>query len=366
MTIAAIEAIPFRLRPKHTIRFANGSVGETIHVLIRIRTDDGLVGVGEASPRSMTYGDSWPGVVHTVTELVAPQWLGKDERRIEARHDELRELRGNHTARAALDTALHDLVAQRAGVPVATLLGGFAERVRASHLLSLAEPAAMAAEAGELSATMGIRSFKVKTGLAPTSDVERVVAVSEAVGEGGLVYIDANHGWRAHEALEVMRALEKRGVKPAWLEEPNPADDVVGRRWLAERIDVPVVGDESTIDLVTAATQLRDGLCHWVALKAPRTGFRVARQIVGLARGMGAEVVVGSQIEGALGALANLHLAAAWPETSRMPAEVTSGHAFATDLIDPLPVNDGWMQVPDAPGLGVTIDEARLDELRVQ
>ena len=364
MSIESIEAIPYRLHTKRPVRFANGEVSTAEHVLVRIRTSDGLEGVGEASPRPMTYGDNVGGVVHAIRHIIGPLWIGGDERAPEELHHRLRDLQGNVTARAALDIALFDLMGKRCGVPVSHLLGGFAERVRAAHLLSLAAPDEMAQEAAEVAAEFGVRTFKIKVGKGVEADVARTLAVAEAAGAEATTYLDANHGWSPADALEVLRRLEVRGYRPAWLEEPTPAYEPVGRRWLVERTDVPIVADESAPNVATAAAQLQGGLCQWIALKTGRTGFSRSLRIVGLAEGLGAQVLVGSQIEGALGSVANLHLAAATPATARLPAEVSSGYSFEDDIIDMPAIRDGWMSVPPGPGLGVSVDEERLARLR--
>ncbi|NVB42925.1 mandelate racemase/muconate lactonizing enzyme family protein [Pseudenhygromyxa sp. WMMC2535] len=363
--IESIEAIPVRLPTRATVRFANGSVDAAEHVIVRVNAEDGHQGIAEASPRPMTYGDSSPGVVHALTQLIAPRVVGLDSCSIEGVHAALTDLVGNVTARAALDVALWDLLGKRAGLPVSTLLGGYSPKVRVAHLLSLDTPEKMAEEAVEVQAQMGVQAFKIKVGLDPAGDVDRAVAVREAVGAGALLYVDANHKWSAEAALPAVRAMQARGVNLAWVEEPSPANQVLGRQWLAQHLDLPVVADESAPDVHAAASQLTSQRCRWIALKAGRVGFRGGRDIVGLAAGLGAELVVGSQIEGALGAVANLHLAAAFAATSRYPAELNSGRSFADDVITPPAIVDGWMHVPDAPGLGVTLDAQALDRLRV-
>ena len=362
MTIESVEAIPYRLPTRAPVRFANGEVTAAEHVLVRIRCDDGLVGVAEASPRPMTYGDTAPAVVDAVQRFLAPLLVGKDERAIERLHRSWTNLRGMHTARAAVDIALWDLLGKRAGLPVAALLGGFSDRVAVAHLVGLGTPRAMAEECAGIQRDRGVGAFKVKVGLDSAGDIERITAVREAVGQDAIVYADANHGWSAEAALRVVDATQ---AALNWVEEPNPSDDHVGRRWLIERLRIPVVADESARDRYEAAHVLREGLAQWVSLKAGRTGFAMSRDIVGLVRGLGARAVVGSQIEGALGVVASLHLAAAFDATARCPAELTSALEYAEDILDPPEIVDGWMQIPDAPGLGVEIDEGRLDALRI-
>lgn len=364
-SIESVEAIPFRLPTVRPVRFANGAVSEAEHVLVRIRTHDGAVGFGEASPRPMTYGDGPRAVCESIERRIGPALVGQDACQIEGLHARLTNLVRNETAKAAVDVALWDLLGKRASMPIARILGGGAKRVAVSHLLGLGTPSEMAAEAEQMSSELGIRAFKVKVGLSAAEDVQRVLSVRSVVGDDAIIYLDANHGWTASEALDVVRALERANANPAWLEEPNPASNDLDRRWLAQRIDLPIVADESAIDLASAARELTSGRAHRLSLKAGRAGFSINRQLVGLALGLGAEVVVGSQVEGRLGVAATVHLAAAFSATMRYPAELTAGLAYREDLIDPLPIVDGMMTVPEAPGLGVDVDERRVEKLRL-
>lgn len=365
MTITSIEAIPFALPRRRPVRFSNGEVRQAEHVLVRVRADDGAVGVAEASPRAMTYGDTPRAVVDAFETTIGPLLIGADERHIEGVHAKLKYLVQNITARAALDVALWDLKARRAGVPVWELLGGYARRVKVSHLLGLDTPQGMAEEAASMAREYGVKGFKVKVGVNLKDDVARTLAVREAVGDDAVIYLDANHGWTAEDALTAMKTLDRAQANVAWLEEPNPAAESVSRRWLVERLDVPVVADESAPDLQRAASELRMGHVNWIAIKTGRTGFTFSRQITDLCLAEGASVVTGSQIEGRLGSLANLHFTAAFGLPSRHPAELTSGHGYSDDVVETLPIVDGWMEAPEKPGLGLEVDEARLNALRL-
>ncbi|MEM9133231.1 MAG: enolase C-terminal domain-like protein [Actinomycetota bacterium] len=366
MTITSVEAIPYRLRARRPVRFANGQVDAAVHVLVRVRDSDGVEGVAEASPRPMTYGDTAVSVVHAIEQLIEPAVRGVPAGQIGAAHHRLRHLVHNTTAIAAFDVALWDLKARRLGVPLAEMLGGFATSVRAAHLLSLASPEEMAAEADEVFAATGVTAMKVKVGVDVATDVARTVAVRDALGAGALLYLDANHGWDAPATLIAVRALADKGIRPAWIEEPTPAAHALERRWLVERLDIPIVGDESATSLTTASAELQAGRCQAIAIKAGRTGITDSGRVIGLTEGLGADVVIGSQVEGTLGSIANLHLAAAHEATSRHPAEVTSGRHFETDIVTGAPpVEDGVMSVPTGPGLGVDIDDDALASLRL-
>lgn len=363
MRITAIETVPYALPSRRPLSFANGAVKTAEHVLVRVHTDAGLTGIAEASPRSMTYGESPHSVVASVRDWFAPQLIGLDPRHRERGRVKYAHVIGNNTARAAIDIALWDVVAKAEGVSLFDRLGGYSEEVDVSHMLGMGAPSEVAAEAEEMRKRHGIRAFKVKVGLAAARDVEVFHAVRSAVGPDALLYVDANHGWTASEALRAVNAMAPGDL--AWVEEPSPAADRVGRRWLAERLEVPIAGDESCITVRAAAHELAEGNCQIIALKTARTGITDSQRMLGLVEGMGAQIVVGSQLEGALGVAANLVFAAAHCATAATPAELTHHLRLQNDILVDMPeIKDGKLRVPNGPGLGVAIDEQKLARCR--
>jgi len=366
MKVTAVEAIPYCLVSDRPVKFANGEVRGGHHVLVRVHGEDGHVGVAEASPRPMTYGDSPASVIDAIDKLFAPALVGLNILRVERFRHATRHVVHNHTARAALDIALWDLRAKARGERLADLLGGFAECVDVAHLLSLGSPAEVAAEATEVRERWGVKAFKIKVGLDPARDVEIASAVHAALGDDVCLYLDANHGYDAPTALRVANTLRDAGVPLAWFEEPSPAAAMSGRTWLSQHLPLPVAGDESCASLADAAREIRLGHVQLVALKAARTGFTESAQIIAAASALGAELVVGSQLEGALGAAANLSLAAAFSTTVSRPVELTYHLQLSDDIVRaPLSIVNGKALVPDAPGLGLEVDPDGLARLRL-
>jgi L-alanine-DL-glutamate epimerase-like enolase superfamily enzyme len=229
-------------------------------------------------------------------------------------------------------------------------------------MLSYDEPAAMADEAVALNSSLGIRTFKVKVGRAVELDLAAVRAIRAALPDAEL-YVDANRGWSYADALRIGDELIELGV--AAIEEPIELEDRAGRRRLADRWTVPLVGDESCISLAHVDLAVEDGAVRTVSVKTARTGFTESRRILGLCLGRRVPVVMGSQYEGRLGALATVAFAAAHAATASRPAEVTNYLDLSDDLVaDGLEVRDGRAAVPTAPGLGAEIDEDALERYR--
>ncbi len=361
--ITAVEAIPFAVPYRREPRFASGSVSSADNVLVRVHTDAGLVGQAEAQPRPYTYGETQASIVDAVGGALDAALVGVDPLRIELVAQRCARVTGNYVARGAVDLAVWDLIGKILGVPCHTLLGGFADDVAAAHMVSLGDPAEMAAEAVEVHERLGVNTFKVKVGRTPERDVAAVRAVREAL-PGADLYVDANRGWSYDDAVRAGDALVALGIRA--IEEPISVDDRAGRLRLAERWDVPLSGDESCISLAHVDRALEEGAVRVVSIKTARTGFTESRRILDLCLARNVSVVVGSQYEGAIGAAATVAFAAAFAATAGQPAEITNFLDLADDLVVAGPeIRDGRALVPTAPGLGFEVDEDRLDQYRL-
>jgi L-Ala-D/L-Glu epimerase len=356
--IVEVEAIPVSLPYRRPPRFASGSVERADNVLVRIHTDAGVVGHAEAQPRPYTYGETQASIVGAIDGWFAPRLRGLRAGALEQALRACDGLAGNHCARGAVDVALWDVLGRLAGIPCATLLGGFADHVEVAHMISFGAPDAMAEEAAAMHGGLGIRAFKVKVGRDPELDVAAVRAVRDAVPDAEL-YVDANRGWTLEQALRAGDALLALGVTA--IEEPIDVGDRRGRALLAERWQVPLAGDESCISLTDVRRAIEEEAVGQVSLNAARTGFSESRDILALCRAHHMPVVVGSQYEGALGALTSIALAAAHAETARRPVEAASFLDLATDLLaEPPRISGGAVGVAAAPGLGYVLDEDAL------
>src|SRR5215831_3528986 len=133
--ITKIEAIPFSIPYRKPLRFASGEVHAAEHVLVRMHTSDGVVGVAEATPRPFTYGETQAGIVAVIEQIFAPQIVGLTLLEREVIASRIARTVGNPTAKAAIDMAVWDALGRTLGLPVGAMLGGFTDRMRVSHML---------------------------------------------------------------------------------------------------------------------------------------------------------------------------------------------------------------------------------------
>jgi L-alanine-DL-glutamate epimerase-like enolase superfamily enzyme len=364
MKITRVEAIPFAIPYRKPMRFASGEVTVADHVLVRVHTDEGLTGTAEAPPRPYTYGETQASIIAAVTGLFGPAVTGLSPLEREVAWSRMNRTVGNPAAKAAIDMALWDLAGQALGVSVTELLGGYRDRMAVAHMVGFGEPDAMVAVAEEMRDTYGITTFKVKVGRHPVSlDVEVCRALRLALGPTASLYIDGNRGWTAAESARALRALDDLDLEFA--EELNPADDVLGRRWLVSQSRIPVFADESATRPGEVTRELLGGAANGISIKTARTGFTYSHRILALCEGLGADVVIGNQVDGQIGSVCGAAFGAAFALTSRRAGELSNFLDMADDLLATPPViTGGHLHVREAPGLGLDIDPGKLAHYR--
>lgn len=362
--ITKIETIPYCIDYAKTLRFASGHVDKADHVLVRIRTDDGLEGIADAPPRPYTYGETQQSIRAVIDTILAPQLIGlpaEDTARI---HEILNRTVNNNVAKASIDIALWDIKAKKYGTSLTKMLGGFTDRVRVAHMVGFADTEVVLTEIDSLMERFGITAFKVKVGRRPIhDDISVCRAIRNKFGDGVTLYVDGNRGWNARESALAVDALSDLGL--AFVEELNPASEAFGRRNLVRSAPMPFVVDESAPTPSAVWRSLQDGDGTAVSIKTARTGITDSLRIWGLCSSAGVEMVMGNQIDTQIGSLATVAFGAAFRETSALPAEVSNFLDMKDDLqAAPLQIKDGYVLVPDRPGYGASIDEDKLSFYR--
>lgn len=360
MKIVRVEAIPYEIPYLRPLKFASGEVITADHVLLRIHTDSGLVGQADVPPRPYTYGETQDSILSIVQNVFASALVGLDPFRRQEIHAILRRTVHNNAAKGGIDIALWDIIGQAAGTSVWRLLGAYAPSMRVSHMLGFKEPELLLEEALRFGEEHGVMTFKIKVGRRPLElDVEACRVLRKGLGDDVVLYLDANRGWSANEAIEVLRRTEGLGL--AFIEEPCDAREAMGRRRLVERSPIPVYGDESVPTAGDASRELLSGGCNGICIKTARSGFTEGQEILGLCTGLGVDVYVGNQIDTQIGTLASVVFGAAHEATSRRAGELSNFLDMADDLLaEPLAIEEGQILAPDVPGVGAHIDEDKL------
>lgn len=364
MIIKSIEAIPYEIPYKKPLKFASGEVTTADHVLVRVTTEAGVVGFADAPPRPYTYGETQTSIVGVIEGIFAPQLVGRSIMQSERIHEILRRTVGNDAAKGAVDIALWDCLGKHLGVSVHSLLGGYADELKVSHMLGFDTPSAVVEEAISMRERYGIDAFKIKVGRRPIDDdLEICRALRKALGDTTDLYVDANRGWTTSDALTAIPALVDAGIST--FEEPCDARDALGRREIVRKSPMLVVGDESVPTPGDVSRELMSGGCNAISIKTARGGFTNAKRILDLCEGMGVDVMIGNQIDTQVGTAASLAFGASHRRTTVKAAELSNFLEMADDLVvAPLQIARGVMRVPTVPGVGIEIDESKLNHYR--
>ena len=312
MLITSVDVIPVRLPLHEPFAVSYATYPDVLSVLVRIQTADGAEGWGEATPDPNVTGETWFGTAETIRRDLAPALIGRDARNFQAASRALDAyVEGVPAAKAAIDIALHDLVARAIGVPLWQLLGGRAgEHLEISRVVSMGEPAAMAA-AAERHVAAGFKTVKVKVGDAadPRLDVTRLAAVREAVGPEIGIKVDVNQGWRTPGvAIASIRAMEL--MHPNYIEQPVVWWDLEGLAEVRRQTGAVIMIDEGCHgprDMLRAVSLRAADL---VNIKLMKTGgLTNAQKLNAIAETAGIPAQVGTMVESSIASAAGLHLA---------------------------------------------------------
>lgn len=330
-------------------------------VIVKMTTECGLVGYGEAVADEHVTGESLESTISVIRHLLGPLLIGRNPMHLERIHDEMdRAIRDVPAAKAALDIACHDLIGKKLGQPIYELLGGrYHDAFPVTHVLSIGEPEAMAAEASEQVAE-GYTAVKMKVGVDVASDVRRVAAVRQAVGPDVPIRVDVNQGWvNAAKTLQAMCKLEPFDID--WVEQPVKADDFEGMLEVKGKISVPLMIDEGVRGVADMRRLTMMQAAHKVNVKLMKCGgIYPAKKLVHMAEMSGIECQIGSMVESSIASSAGFHVA--FSSKIVQSVELTGPLRFATDVGN-LTYDLPFIRLNDRPGLGVDVDEDVLRRL---
>mgnify|MGYP000616134604 CR=1 FL=1 len=390
MRITDVSTIKLRFTVPIAMADAIHYMPERTVLLVQIATDNGLVGLGE----SAAYGGSLDSMERIVLDDLRPSLIGEDPFQVErlwsrmARRSHQRGTAGMLLqAVSGVDTALWDLIGQETKTPLFRLLGGYRDVLdayaSAGFYAQDKGPEDLAEEmAGYVE--RGFRAVKMKVGRNPEvllnplpdmwaadyatasleEDVDRVRAVRHAVGPRVRLAVDANNAWTPAVAIQFMRRVADQDIY--WFEEPVATDDRAGSAEVARAVDTPIAGYETAAGLA----QFRDLIeSRAVDIVQPDVvwsgGITVCRKIAALAEAHGLPVIP-HVFSSAVAAVANMHFIASIPNGSWLEFDQNPNPLRSELFTDPIEVDSGGrVQLPDRPGLGVTLNQQVVDRYRI-
>lgn len=333
-------------------------------VLIFVTRDDGITGVGEATTiGGLAYGEESPESIRiNVETYFAPILRTCDADDVAGTMAQLdRHIVGNRFAKCAVETALLDALGQACGLPVHELLGSLrTDRLEVAWTLASGETARDIAEGERMLAERRHRHFKLKIGKRTVEDdCRHAAAIARAFEGRASIRVDVNQAWDRDQAMRGAALLEAAGIQ--MIEQPLIESDVEGMHQLCERFDIAILADEALTGPVSADRLAKARAADGFSLKITQSGgLAKARQVADIAAMHGISLYGGTMLEAAVGTAASAHLFACLPPM-RWETELFGPLLMTEEILEtPLEYVDFGLKVPDGPGLGITIDQARL------
>ena len=365
MKIASVEIIETKIPLKHPYRLSKryGDVAYTHPTVVKVTTDNGLVGWGETDAWVGFTAESPESVAVVLKNNIAPSILGEEATNVLKIHETMDFfMRENHMAKGTIDMACYDLLGKAAGMPVYQILGGNLYDSLPIMGASGGETCEEAAVAALEVKACGYHSLMVKVGRDPVHDAHRVLAVREATGPDYPLILDANQGWDLQSAKKFISIA--REAKPVLFEQALVAEDIEGMAALRRSCDVPISVDESLTSFRHAQDAIRLDAADVFSIKVCKNGgIRESVRIIELARNNGINILFNSMLEEGITQAASLNIALttsnlfafghAYFSPLRLEADITTYSSL---------IKGGRVYPPTKPGLGIDVLEDVLDK----
>ncbi|MFT5759589.1 MAG: L-alanine-DL-glutamate epimerase-like enolase superfamily enzyme [Alteromonadaceae bacterium] len=361
MNIEKVEVSQLHVVYNHAISTPIGTIDAARNVVIKITTDTGLYGWGEASPFAPITGDSQESN-YIAAQQIAQLIIGKDALAIDTRMTEINRFTlGEPSIRSAFDMALYDIAAKAAQMPLYQFLGGSRRELRTDLTIGMRDTVEETLKQAQEILIAGFNAIKMKVGRSNLEDVSHVQAVRELAGEGVAIKIDSNQGWDYPTAVATIKAMAPLNLE--YSEQPLAAWDYDGLATLRNKVDLPICADESVFNHHDALKLIKLGAVDYLNIKLGKSGgIHTGLKINAIAEAAKVKCMIGCFAESRLGLSAAAHFAMARPNIHFL--DLDSAYEFKNDpVVGGLAYDDkigGLIHLSDSIGHGAEIDDAAL------
>ena len=323
-------------------------------LVVIIECDDGSVGYGEGAPTPVITGETMGSMVATI-EYIKPFLVGLEIEDFDTILNNIHtRILKNTTAKSALEIALYDLKAKAEKQPLYKMLGGKQTTFKTDITISMGEIEKMISDSLD-AVNLGYDTLKIKIGDNPEKDVERIIAIDDALDDNITLRLDANQGWTAQESVALLHALEKQDIIAEFIEQPVAADDIDGLRYIKERVQTPLLADESIFSVKDARRLLEMQAIDYVNIKLAKTaGITQALELADVSKEFGVKCMIGCMLEGPISVAAGVHVASAKADIITMldldAVSLLASHPVNTSIV----FNESEIQLSEDIGLGVS------------
>lgn len=321
-------------------------------LVVIVECDDGSVGYGEGAPTPVITGETMGSMIAAI-EYIKPHIVGLEIEDFETiLHLVHTLILKNTTAKSALEIALYDLKAKSVHQPLYKMLGGTKTAFKTDITISMGKIDKMIADSLD-AVTLGYDTLKIKIGDNLQKDIERIIAIHDALNDNITLRLDANQGWTAKESVELLHALENRNIIAEFIEQPVASDDIEGLKYIKERVQTPLLADESIFSVKDARKLLEMKAIDYVNIKLAKTaGITQALKLADLSAEFGVKCMIGCMLEGPISVAAGVHVASAKADVITMldldAVSLLASHPVETSIL----FNESKIVLSDAIGLG--------------
>lgn len=352
MKIEKIEVGIIEVPLRKPFKTALRTVDSVRDIVVRVTTDTGHIGYGEAAPTAVITGDTLGSMKCAIEEYIRPKLIGMEISNIEEIMKRIEaSIVKNTSAKAAVDIAVYDLFGQLNQAPLYKLLGGYKNEIITDLTISVNSPEEMAQDSIN-AVERGYKTLKIKVGMDSKMDMKRIKAIRDAIGYDVELRLDANQGWTPKEAILLLRQMEDKGFNIELVEQPIKAYDLKGLKYVTDNVNIPILADESVFSPLDAAEIIQNRAADLVNIKLMKTGgIHNALKICALAEIYEVECMIGCMLESKLSVSAAVHLAASKSIITKV--DLDGPGLCSEDPIDGGPIfNDAIINLNETPGLG--------------
>ncbi|MGB5506732.1 MAG: dipeptide epimerase [Sulfurovum sp.] len=355
MKISNIRTITLKAPLKNPFITSLRRVDALEDLVVIIECDDGSIGYGEGAPTPVITGETM-GTMAAAINYIKPFIIGHEIADFDMILNNIHtSILKNTTAKSALEIALYDLKAQAEKLPLYKMLGGTHTTFKTDITISMGEIEKMISDSLH-AVGLGYDTLKIKIGDNPKKDIERIIAIHDALDDNIKLRLDANQGWTAQESVMLLHILEKKDIIAEFIEQPVAADDIDGLKYIKERVQTPLLADESIFSLKDAKRLLEMQAIDYVNIKLAKTaGITQALKLADLSKEFDVKCMIGCMLEGPISVAAGVHVASAKADIITMldldAISLLASHPVETSIV----FNESDIILSEDVGLGVSL-----------
>jgi len=312
MVIKSIEVYEILVPLVTPFKTALRTVEAVNDIVVKIITDTGEIGYGEAAPTAVITGETKESIKSAILNYIKPSIMGMEIDNLEGVMENINScILKNTSAKAAVDMAIYDLYAKKLNSPLYKILGGYRNEIITDITISVNEIDQMVKDSIK-AVNEGFNILKIKVGKEAEKDIKRISEIRNAVGKNVALRVDANQGWTSKQSVKIISALEEKDLNIELVEQPVKYWDLEGMKYVTQNTYTKILADESVFSAQDAVKIITERAADLINIKLMKTGgIFNSLKICDIAEIYGVECMIGCMLESKISVSAAANLGAA-------------------------------------------------------